>query len=143
MPDSVDEDTGLASTCCKKGQCPTKFPKEWLAECKLKVQSLSLRDRHPHIYHLVRRCHDDTGENASKKIIWKIDDKPVCRRFWEQVHGIGPGQLDNMVGFAKAGQSQLPANGPRMGRATPTMDQLDVWFLHLYQELAEPLAIPG
>ena len=142
LPASVDEDT-VASTCCKKGQCPSKFSKEWLEAYKLKVQSMSLKDRHPHIYQLVKRCHDDTGENASKKIIWKIEDKPVCRRFWEQVHGIGPGQLDNMVGFAKAGQSQLPSNAPRLGRATSAMNQLDVWFLRLYQELAEPLAIPG
>ena len=117
LPASVDEDT-VASTCCKKGQCPSKFSKEWLEAYKLKVQSMSLKDRHPHIYQLVKRCHDDTGENDSKKIIWKIEDKPVCRRFWEQVHGIGPGQLDNMVGFAKAGQSQLPSNAPRLGRAT-------------------------
>lgn len=143
LPAPVDEDIGVASACCKKGQCPSKFSKEWLEAYKLKVQSMSLKDRHPHIYHLVKRCHDDAGENASKRIIWKIEDKPVCRRFWEQVHGIGPGQLDHMVGYAKAGQSQLPSSAPRLGRATPAMNQLDVWFLRLYQELAEPLAIPG
>ncbi len=56
---------------------------------------------------------------------------------------VGHNTLDDMVKHARAGHTALPTRGPRLGREKKVTTELDLWFLELYQLLAEPLALPG
>lgn len=145
LPPAVEEQDP-ATMCCNKN-CSSKFTADWMAEYELQFQQLPLQDRHRKLYQLVRQGYEasmkDKEGTGSTKISWNIEGIPVCRKFWEATHHIGHGAVDKLVAFAKAGQIELPSHAPRLGRSTPASDALDVWFIHLYQELAEPLAIPG
>ena len=143
LPPSVEEDADDGSFCCKRGGCPKKFDKEELEEYKLQFSRLALADRQQRIYQKVLDVYKAGGEKPDQKFPWQLLGKPVCRRFWEKVHGMGHAVLDKYVAFAKANHTHVPEHAPKMPKSTPASDTLDTWFVGLYQHLAEPLAIPG
>lgn len=142
LPPSVHEEEP-AVTCCKRGLCSTKFEKDALAEYKMNFARLAQGDRLEKVFEVVRNVARQSKEQSATCFQWTILGQTVCRKFWEATHGVGHGALDNMVRLAKSGHSQLPLRPPRLGRATPASNTLDAWFLTLYKDLAEPLAVPG
>ena len=142
LPPSV-HDGMFEEACCKRGKCQEKIAAEALQEYKLAFDNLSQSDRLARVYEAVRFVSKETTEKKASCFQWSILGQPVCRRFWEMVHTVGHGTLDNMVKLAKAGHPTLPPRGPRMERASPASTALDAWFLTVYRYLAEPLAIPG
>lgn len=141
LPPSVHD--MFAEECCKRGNCKEKIALEALQEYKLTFDNLTQSDRLAKVYEAVRLVAHETTKQKASCFQWSILGQSVCRRFWEMVHSVGHGTLDNMVKLAKAGHPSLPAKAPRMGRASPASTALDAWFLTVYRHLAEPLAIPG
>ena len=142
LPPSVNEEEPTIS-CCKRGNCRTKFEKDALVQYKMDLDRLSQGDRLQKVFEAVRNVARQSEEQGTTCFQWTFLGQAVCRKFWEATHGVGHGALDNMVILAKNGHSQLPPRAPRMGRATPASNTLDAWFLTLYRDLAEPLAVPG
>lgn len=51
---------------------------------------------------------------------------------------VGHSVMDEWVKLAKNGHAALPEKGARLPRSKPKTDEVDVWFLQIYQGLAEP-----
>lgn len=149
LPPDVAEDadddaeaTG-SGACCKKGKCETKFRPGDMEAYQLELQGCSQQLRLKRVFDEVRAVFRSGGSDPSKVMSWAVKGQPVCRRFFEKVHGVGHGQLDKMVALARNGQVELPAPGPRLQRQSPALANVDTWFVGLYIHLAEPLAVPG
>lgn len=140
--DSVDEVEEVWQ-CCKKGLCKTKFDNKALDEYKMQFTTCTPAMKQAKVFEKVKLVWNEVGEDPKKTFPWSILGHNVCRRFWEKIHSISPGTLDTYMKYAKAGHTHLPEKGPRMPRSEPASNALDVWFLGLYQHLAEPLAVPG
>ena len=140
--DSVDEVEEVWQ-CCKKGLCKTKFDNKALDEYKMQFTTCTPAMKQAKVFEKVKLVWNEVGEDPKKTFPWSILGHNVRRRFWEKIHSISPGTLDTYMKYAKAGHTHLPEKGPRMPRSEPASNALDVWFLGLYQHLAEPLAVPG
>lgn len=136
-----------AATCCKKGFCPQRFSPDEIANYKLQFQTCTPEEKRTKVFEEVKSLYKKASQAATKEesvcVAWQICDKPVCRRYWEQIHRVGHGALDKLLALAKQGNLTVPPRGPRLPRQAPAQDTADVWFLGLYKSLAEPLAIPG
>ena len=140
---SLPDSPGQEELCCKRGHCKTKFQKDELEEYKMQFVNLTFSVKQQKIYEKVKEVFQSGGSDPKKPFPWKLLGQSVCRRFWEIVHAVGHGTLDKFVSLAKAGHTHVPESGPKLPRASPASDELDTWFLRLYQQLAEPLAVPG
>ena len=142
LPPDVEENAGKLSECCK-AMCLTKFDGAKLQTHLANFDSEKLGDRRQKLYQEVRQIHDSSKVLGGHNMRWTILNQPVCRVFWEKAYGIGHGQVDKLLAFARAGHTHVPGAAPKQARSTPAQDTLDVWFLALYNQLAEPLAVPG
>ena len=79
----------------------------------------------------------------SKQRRYSIGAQIVCRPYFVKFHGICKETLQQYTKEAQAGHTTRPSHARKLpGYQTQKMTLLDGWFLQLYQELAEPLAIP-
>ena len=79
----------------------------------------------------------------SKQRRYTIGGQIVCRPFFAKFHGICKETLQQYIKEAQAGHTTRPSHARNLpGYQAKKMTALDSWFLQLYQELAEPLAVP-
>ena len=101
------------------------------------IQAQSATERLDLAFSAVRQHVD------SKQRRYSIGGQLVCRPFFVKFHGICKDTLKQYTKEAQAGHTTRPSHSRNLpGHQTQKMTLLDVWFLQLYQELAEPLAVP-
>lgn len=143
LPPDVCEDDHAPDACCKKGNCKSKFQESELQAYELQFANCSQELRLKKVYEQVREVFKAGGSDPKKLMPWSVLGQPVCRRFFEGLHGIGHGSLDKLVNLAKNGHVDVPTRGPRLKREAPALATVDTWFVSIYRDLAEPLALPG
>ena len=144
LPEDVLDDTPEDSdACCKKGNCKAKFKQSDLDEYQLQFTDCGQELRLKKVFDKVRDVFKAGGSDPKKVMPWTVMKQPVCRRFFESVHGVGHGSLDKLVAYAKNGHMDLPGRAPRLQREAPASATVDTWFVTIYRDLAEPLALPG
>ena len=138
LPPDVDDDrpSGLTSHCNCKLSCHAKFD-EASVEVFRSEQLKDLTRRQQETFNKVKRFVDELPDKTSR-IAWAIGGQKVCRPFWEHYHAVGHSVMDEWVKLAKNGHAALPEKGARLPRSKPKTDEVDVWFLQIYQGLAEP-----
>lgn len=139
LPSDVESDqcnTGLRSHCKCKLLCCQQFDESAVEIARTEF----LKDGHVRqgqVFLKVKGFVDQLPSDKAK-IAWSIDGKMVCRPFWEFYHATGHKAIDEMVKLAKNGHNSVPERGARLPREKPKMDEADLWFLAVYQGLAEP-----
>ena len=80
----------------------------------------------------------------SGKRHFEVDGVRVCRDFFIKYHNTHGNTLANFVRDIRNGHKTRPAVHTNKGMtySSKKADRLNSWFLSLYSELAEPLAIP-
>ena len=125
------------SPCTCKLQCALKFDPGQV-DCHRNELLKDLPNRHNAVYSKVKYFVDKLP-SKSARIPWSIDGVPVCRPWWEHYFAVGHNAMDDMVKYAKAGHALLPEKSTaRLPKEKPKMELVDMWFLSLYQGLAEP-----
>ena len=137
-PDVLDDEVvgaGDASHnqhCTCRLQCFTKFAQESVELHR--NQQLGDSNSMAKTFHKIKQLVDQRPDGeANARIGWAIGEVKVCRPFWEHYYAVGHKQVDDMVKLSKAGHAQLPERGARMPREKLKMDEVDMWFLNLYQ----------
>ena len=139
LPSDVESDqcnTGLRSHCKCKLLCCQQFDESAVEIARTEF----LKDGHVRqgqVFLKVKGFVDQLPSDKAK-IAWSIDGKMVRRPFWEFYHATGHKAIDEMVKLAKNGHNSVPERGARLPREKPKMDEADLWFLAVYQGLAEP-----
>ncbi|CAE7298360.1 unnamed protein product [Symbiodinium sp. CCMP2592] len=135
----------VAASCCRNACLETWRGKA--EELQLALASLSFHERQAKIFEEVKRVVKDNspdGSTGSGRLKWSMFGASVCRIFCQNhCFQSNPKTIDKMIQYARSGLSELPERGPRLPRETKTSDELDVWFLEVYKNLAEPLAVEG
>ena len=150
LPDSINSGhvsgQKVSKTCCSN-QCDKKFHGA-VEAYKLTLQQVSMRETQEHKFAKLKAVFD-ANDNARQgkggpPLQWSWQEGPCCRKFFEQVNGLSPGKVDDWLKLLRAGQVVLPAaKKPRLSKPEPMIERINVWFLDVYQFLADPLAIPG
>ena len=141
LPPAVEAGFAKLEECCK-GRCLAKFETTKLQTHLANFSTKQLIDRKQLLYQEVRQIYE-ASKTLGTNLRGSILGESVCRVFWEKAYAVGHGQVDQLVALAKAGQTHVPQAAPKAGRNTPAQNVLDVWFLSLYNMLAEPLAVAG
>ena len=146
--DEPGPSSGAKAPSCCRNACLEAL-REKADDLQLKLRSQSFRERQALIFEEVKRVvkensarDSDAAAPASGRLKWSMFGAPVCRIFCERhCFQSTPKTLDNMIKHARSGLVELPERGPRLARESKTSDELDVWMLDVYKNLAEPLAV--
>ena len=143
-PEVVEDGFPEEAQCCKRRNCKSLFDRAVLETYQAEFSHCSQAVRLNKAYEKVRDVFKAGGSDTKKPMPWALLGKPVCRKFFETIHQVGHGTMDQMVLHCKNGHTSWPQQrGPRLQRDAPATDTVDVWFMTVYNDLAEPLAIPG
>ena len=151
LPPDVDvefEAEGTAASrsgiCSCKMQCPGQFQDGRIEGMRLDSQALTDKERQAKAFTLVQQhvCDKD-GHFLIGRTKWTIGGVHVCRPFWEYAHALGSSTVDKVRKLLSSGASAPLAPLPRMPSSVAKKQyfKADAWFLVLYQDLGEPLAV--
>lgn len=146
LPESVNSEIENDMTSCCKQQCATKFQKEEIQTYKMQWEEgnpdrKQIQDRK---FECLKQMFQKNDEESQKKgIQWSFKDQKVCRRFWQTVHSMSSSKVDKWLKLCRNGQLTLPKPSPRAPKPEPTTDRVGLWFLDVYCNVAEPLAVEG
>ena len=146
LPPSVNsnnEEPAARKACCKKN-CARHFAEEQLEAWRLELHQGSHSEMQKKKFQLARGVFEaNSKQRRDSGLQWIWKDQKVCRKFWEQQVQVSPNQVDKWLKLCRSGAVELPAAGPALAKPTPQLERVNVWFLEVYQLLADPLAIPG
>ena len=72
----------------------------------------------------------------------KIGDWKICRVAWQKLHNVSPKTVDHLWKLVSAGHKTLPPKmKPSVFKPKIEFMKVDAWFLKLYNNLAEPMAV--
>ena len=129
--------------CCKRN-CSSLFAEETLEAESLQQNLGTASEIQQRKFDLLRAVYNKNDEDHQKKgLQFFFQAERVCRKFWEHQRGVSPKTVDHWLKLCRAGQITLPKPGPKLGKATPQLERANLWFLEVYQLLADPLALPG
>ena len=145
LPDAVgSSDDGAEVACCEL-QC---LKHKSIENIKLELQAKldnpedQTNKRMEKIFDEVKMLVDIAKSNNSNIVQWQIGDWKVCRVAWQKLYNVSPKTVDHLRKLVMAGHKTLP---PKMKVSVfkPKIEfmKVDAWFLKLYNDLAEPMAV--
>lgn len=139
IPEKSSGNTG----CCKRN-CHTLFESSCLENYKLEIGQGEFDEVQTRKFEKLKLVFNaNPPEKQKKGLCWTFMQKTVCRKFWESLHSLSPGRVDQLLHLLRQGHMVLPKPKPRMAKPEPIYEKVSLWFLEVYQFLADPLAIPG
>ena len=145
LPPSIGskDDAAPESFCCKR-HCSKQFEAEKVETYKMDLHRGAASEVKARKFDRLKDLFKaNNPERQHKGLCWTFEGKEVCRKFWESMHSLSPGKTTEMLKLLKSGQTTLPPPGPRQAKPEPILDKVSLWMLDLYQNLADPLAVPG
>lgn len=149
LPESVNstnlETQGELSVACCSQKCARLFAPEDLETYKLQLQQGSdFQEIQARKFEKLKDVFKSNDEKRQQKgLVWSFQGKHCCRKFWEAMHSMSPGRVDKLLKLCRSGATTLPKAAPKAARTQPAKDRVGLWFLEVYQHLADPLATPG
>ena len=143
LPPDFNSQSDKVCSCTR--HCASQVTPEVVQTMRSEMLKLSHEDRQQKHFDKVRlQMVDDDGllkhENPKNKIQWRIGETTVCLSFWQHCHAIGPSKVQEIRKLVSSGHWTHPARMPRQTYLGGEWARADTWFLHMYKEIAQPLA---
>ena len=143
LPPDFNSQSDKVCSCTR--HCASQVTPEVVQTMRSEMLKLSHEDRQQKHFDKVRLQMVDVDgllkhENPKNKIQWKIGETTVCLSFWQHCHAIGPSKVQEIRKLVSSGHWTHPARMPRQAYHGGEWARADTWFLHMYKEIAQPLA---
>ena len=142
LPDSIASSDGPL-VCCKLQCMKHQDIENVKLQIKTKLENVDDNtSRMDKIYEQVKILVEEARTNNVRFVQWQVDGWKICRVAWQKLHTVSPKTVDNMRKLVAAGHKTLP---PKMKvtvfQPKAEFMQADAFFLKLYNNLAEPMAV--
>ena len=142
LPDSIASSDGPL-VCCKLQCMKHQDIENVKLQIKAKLENVDDNtSRMDKIYEQVKILVEEARTNNVRFVQWQVDGWKICRVAWQKLRTVSPKTVDNMRKLVAAGHKTLP---PKMKvtvfQPKAEFMQADAFFLKLYNNLAEPMAV--
>ena len=124
--------------CKRRDKCHLSVGSDVIAKMRSERHAYNDMECKQYGFNLVMQA---LGDQTSRRLVYKIGQIKVCRKFWEFVHCISTNTVDK---YKKMIVNNKDVSLPTT-RAMPTVpaqcrqfEKADAWFFHLYQSVGEP-----